>query len=209
MPMLPRPSRHRRQEGGITIMVALAMLVFITLVAVGLSRNSFREVVISGSARQASMARNAADSGIEWAVYWMTAANVPSAASNSPLQFNGPDGGLLNLLLQPTTQSGVYRNLDQSLYVPGAPPAVPADLTLAGTGAGVTSGFTVATMQMGKLPMVNTNQNPGGNQYNPGSGGYSPNAPNLWAIRSDGQVTYAGAATFMQSREAWISTPIP
>jgi hypothetical protein len=41
-PMLrPRCS----QSGGITILVALMLLVFLTIVAVGMSRNSFREVV--------------------------------------------------------------------------------------------------------------------------------------------------------------------
>lgn len=193
----PSPSSNRRSESGaIAILVAIMLLVFITLVAVGMSRNAVREAILSGTAREGAMSDNVADSGLEWALYWMTQNNEPSAASTSAQQLAGPQTGLLTYLLANNQASGQYYNLDQTLYSSTASNTPPADLTVSGTPAGVTSGFHIAVMRMGQLQ---------GGDSSVGAYGSAP-GPNLWAIRSDGHVT-TGPVTFVHSKEAWVTTP--
>ena len=54
----PTAKGSSSQRGGITIIVTLMLLVLLTISAVAMSRNAFREVVISGTTRQGSMVRN-------------------------------------------------------------------------------------------------------------------------------------------------------
>lgn len=201
---------HPRQSeaGGITIVVALMLLVLLTVAAVAMSRNSLREIVTSGFTRQGAMARNVADSGIEWGVYWIDLENSATAGSTALKMANLSDG-----LLQDTTLSGRARDVTTfvpgtsnptDVYSPGA--ALQADLTLP-TPAGVTEGFTLGMTNMGKLPITMMSQGGGTNAFTPAAGTNNKNAPDLWAIRSDAQVIQGGM-TFIHAREAWISTPV-
>ena len=202
------PTRTRPAEtGGVTILVALMMLVFITITALGLSRNSFRQVVISGTARQGAMARNTADSGIEWSIYWMDYANSASAV-NSAANLNA----MKVALLQNNAISGTAYDIMSSattpvVYVPGANTAVtlPAVTTTGGTA--VTQAFTAGLTRMGKLPITDMSQGVGSGVFAPAQGGESLQAPDLWAIRTDAQVTVAGV-TFVHAKETWITTPV-
>lgn len=192
------------------ILVALMLLVFLTLVATGMSRNSFREILSSGTTRQGTMARNAADSGIEWAIYWLYAGNTPDASNASAQQLAGPNG-LVNALLTNPNLSGQYVNLyfgsatSPSMYTNPAGQSLQSDMST-GTAGGTTQGFTIALMRMGQLPVTGMSQGTSSGTFRPAMGGENQFAPDLWAVRSDGQVTYGGV-TFRQSREAWISTP--
>jgi hypothetical protein len=198
---LTRPRSHP-QAGGITIVVALLMLVLLTVVSLAMARNSLREVVIAGTAREGGLVRNAADSGIEWSVFWMDPANTSGAA--------GTALGLITLmttLLQDDSLSGVpYDPVTQAVYDTSSPPAAPSDLSFSGTSAGC----AVALTHMGKLPITDTGQTAGGG-YAPASGATSRAAPDLWALRSDAQYTVgtgSAASVFRSAREAWISTPV-
>jgi len=199
---------RRSEAGGITIVVALMLLVLLTVAAIAMSRNSLREIVTSGFTRQGAMARNVADSGIEWGVYWIDLDNSATAASTSLKMANLSDG-----LLKDTTLSGKARDVatfvpgvsnPNDVYSPGT--ALLADLTLP-TPAGVTAGFTLGMTNMGKLPITMMSQGAGSNSFTPASGSENKNAPDLWAIRSDAQVIQGGM-TFIHAREAWISTPV-
>jgi Tfp pilus assembly protein PilX len=203
-----RPS----EAGGITIVVALMLLVLLTIAAVAMSRNSLRDIVTSGFTRQGAMARNVADSGIEWGIYWIDLENSATAGATAPtalLLARLADG----LLDDQLSLSGRAR--DVASFVPGssAPTDVytpststpPADLTLP-TPAGVTAGFTLGLTRMGKLPITDTSQGSGSNTYTPAAGTENKNAPDLWAIRGDAQVNQGGM-TFVHAREAWVSTP--
>ena len=202
-----RDLRHS-EAGGITIVVALMLLVLLTVAAVAMSRNSLREIVTSGFTRQGAMARNVADSGIEWGVYWIDLDNSTTAGTTALKMANLSDG-----LLKDTTLSGKAR--DVATFVPGtsnpldtySPGAsLQADLTLP-TPAGVTEGFTLGMTNMGKLPITMMSQGAGTNAFTPAAGSDNKNAPDLWAIRSDAQVIQGGM-TFIHAREAWISTPV-
>jgi len=205
-----RSASFQPQTGGITILVALALLVLLTIAAVGMSRNSFREVVISGTSRQGAMVRNSADAGIEWSVYWLDLANAPSATlTGAQLQT------MKSWLLLNDTKSGQAWDVIKgptNLYT--TPPAVntlPADQIFS-TVANNSQGFSIAMTRMGKLPITDMSQGTVQGTFSPAQGGISKQAPDLWAVRSDGQLKVGTdpllAPTFLHSKEAWISTPV-
>ena len=209
------------QAGAITIIAALMLLALLTAVAFGMSKNALREVAISGTSRQGSMAQNTADSGIEWAVFWLVDANASGATSTSTAI------GLRNLkskLASDSTLAGRSYNplfdltgtsytSTQGLYNPErllTPDYLPSDLTIASV-SGTTQAFTVGLTRMGKLPIANMSQGTGPASFSPAQGNESLQAPDLWALRSDGQITVGSGAfstRFIHSKEAWISTPV-
>jgi hypothetical protein len=192
----PRPA----QAGGITILVALMMLVLLTISAVGMSRNSFREVVSSGLSRQGAMARDLADSGIEWSMYWIAPANLPNAPAGPALQLATE----MKTLLANNTMAGVaYDITTGNPYTPGG--ALSVGMEVPGP-AGVTEGFTLGLTRMGKLPLMGMSQGSGQGAYTPAAGTTMVQAPDLWAVRSDAQVQQGGV-TFVHAKEGWVSTP--
>ncbi|GLH73999.1 hypothetical protein GETHLI_25010 [Geothrix limicola] len=188
------------QAGGVTIIVALMLLVLLTVAAVAMSRNSLREIVTSGFTRQGAMARNVADSGIEWSVYWITSNNSAVATGTA-----AKVGAEQLALLRDDTLAGRAKNImDGSDYVPGG--TLNTVMSLPGP-TGVTQGFTIGLTRMGKLPIVDMSQGAGTGAFTPASGGPQLLAPDLWAVRSDAQVQQGGM-TFIHAKEAWVSTAV-
>jgi Tfp pilus assembly protein PilX len=193
------------QAGGITIIVTLMLLVLITVAAMGMSKNALRELAISGTSRQGSMARNVADSGIEWSVYWLDLTNTTSAS--------GTALGLKNLKIKlgadPTLAGRAYDPTTQGLYNTSILSNPPIDTTI-GSLSGTTQGFTVGLTRMGKLPITDMSQGVGQGTYAPAQGAVALQAPDLWALRSDSQITTGTtpfSTTFFHAKEAWVSTP--
>lgn len=193
------------EAGGITIIVALMLLVLLTVAALAMSRNSLREIVTSGFSRQGAMARNIADSGIEWSIHWIDLENG-KVATGSALQLTS----LKAALLADDTLAGVAKDINSTNftapvnYTPGG--TLQADLMLTGA-TGVTQGYTLGLTRMGKLPITYMSQGAGTGAFTPASGGPLKQAPDLWALRSDAQVLQ-GPATFIHAKEVWISTPV-
>ena len=198
----PQPvAPHRQETGAITIMVALMLLVLLTISAIGMSRNSFKEVVASGFMRQGAMARSVADSGAEWTIHWLEVDNSTKASGVSPLALVN----LKTLLLADPTKAGVAKDLiSQNDYTPGG--TLLAGQTLPSP-AGFTEGFTIGLTQMGKLPISDMSQGVGPGAFAPATGAVLLAAPDLWAVRCDAQVKQ-GAVTFIHAKEVWISTPV-
>ena len=199
--LTPEPGPRRGEQGGITTLVALSLLVLLTIAAVGMSRNSFQEVIISASTRQGSMARNVADSGIEFGILWMQPSTQLAASGGSSA---GALQGLASYLLQGELY-GIAYNLNQSLYTGTSTATPPADLQVP---AGSGNGFNLSLTAMGKMPMINQSQTVGSPStgYTPAAGNLALTAPDIWALRSDGLVSIGGL-TFLNSKEAWISSP--
>lgn len=210
---MPRTSRSpfHSQAGGITILVALMLLVLLTVAAVGMSRNAFRETVISGTVRQGALSRNVGDSGIEWSIFWLYPNNstTPSVTAQA----------LKNLQLQllvSDNQSGIpYDPTTLAPYNTTSPPPYPADLALPtqinASGQPTTMGYSVALTRMGKLPVMDSSQSADSSGLKTVIGGSPRMAPDLWAVRSDARVTVGTgllAPTFVHAKEAWVSTPV-
>lgn len=197
------------ETGGITILVSLMLLVLLTVAAVGMSRNSFREVVISGTSRQGSMSRNLADSGIEWSYFWVT--NTGGATAGTPLMFKTLKTTLLrddSLAGRAWSPRAIPTSPTSAEYSPSSA-TLETDCSLPlPPGTSVTSqGFTIGLTRMGKLPLVDSSQGVNTGDFRPASGEVNKQAPNLWAVRSDAQVNY-GSTTFIHAKEAWISEPV-
>ena len=201
--MVQQPDPHSSQTGGITIMVALMMLVLLTLAAVGMSRNAFREIVSSGFSRQSAMTREVADSGLEWCTYWISLANSGSATGAALLLNNE----MTTLLVTPSL-AGVAKDITTGgNYSPGG--TLQANMSVPGP-SGITQGFTIGLTAMGQPAIEGMSQGIGQGAYAPASAnttGSGSSAPYLWAIRSDAQVIQ-GNVTFTHGREAWVSTPV-
>ena len=76
--MAMHPStRHRRpsEQGGITIVVALVLIVLMSLAAFSMSRNSIRQLASSGSILQGGKANEASEAGLDWYIVWGGAEN--------------------------------------------------------------------------------------------------------------------------------------
>ncbi|MCE1228855.1 MAG: hypothetical protein LWX11_05140 [Firmicutes bacterium] len=202
---MKRTPTFHPQTGGITILVCLMLLVLLTVAAFGMSRNSLREVIIAGTSRQGSMARNVADSGIEWSLYWLNIDNQVGAADPEGLQFLTL---YKRVLADPTKKGQSWDAVTQSAYTPGSNTL--ATLNNPASLSGTSQTFSVGLTHMGSIdkPLVSQTSAPGG--YSPAAGGATASAPimpNVLAIRSDSQVTVAGV-TFTHGKEAWITTPI-
>jgi hypothetical protein len=204
MPNPVPPAPRRAEAGAITMMVALMLLILLTLAAVGMSRNSFREVVSSGFQRQGAMSSNVADSGLEWSVYWLDLDNSPSATS-------GLQSQLVNLkkaLLADNSLAGVSKAVSDpsgaTNYGFGASGV--SDMVLPSP-SGVTEGYSLGLTRMGKLPITDISQGNGPGQFAPASGEAILQAPDLWSIRADAQVKQ-GSVTFVHGVEAWFTTPV-
>lgn len=77
------PASRASERGGVTIIVALILIVLMGLAAFGMSRNALRELASSGSVIQGSKASGAADAGLDWFVTWSHPFNVDAALQNS------------------------------------------------------------------------------------------------------------------------------
>jgi Tfp pilus assembly protein PilX len=69
------------ETGGITILVALLLLTAATMAALGVSRTSLRETLITGSESTARKSYEIADSGLDYAITWV--GNTQGATSTN------------------------------------------------------------------------------------------------------------------------------
>ncbi|MCL1893299.1 MAG: hypothetical protein FWG02_03535 [Holophagaceae bacterium] len=203
------------QAGGTTILVVLCLLVLLTVAALSMSKNSFREIQTGGFLRQGAMTKNVSDSGIEWTIYWIDLQLIGTSSSTEP------GHQLINLatdLLADSAKSGRAYALSGADYKVGKEPwesSQRLDSTSTFTGfdgnneMGFEMGFNIGLTRMGKLPVANMSQGAGAGSYTPAAGGSNLQAPDLWAIRSDALVRpETSAITFTHGREAWVSTPV-
>jgi hypothetical protein len=199
------------QLGGTTILVVLTLLVLLTVAGLSMSKNSLKEIQATAFVKQGAMARQVADSGIEWAFYWIDLSDTSGSAElhaklialkNGLARDNSLSGTMWSLNSNPGSNSySEYkqgsRGPDQILTPPGSVEESGPDYALS---------YTIGLTRMGKLPVANMSQ---GGAYNPASGGANLQAPDLWAIRSDARVKPAnGGSAFTQAREMWVSTPV-
>jgi len=68
------------EEGGITILLVLILLSIMTVSAFGISRNTLREIALTGNEATGRKAAEAADSGIDYTIVWSNPDANKSAA---------------------------------------------------------------------------------------------------------------------------------
>ena len=139
----PRTPRHPSQAGGVTILVSLLLLVLLTTAAVAMARNSLREIATSGFGRQGAMARNVADSGLEWSILWLDPDNgATTTTGSSAAKLTALKAALAAdpNLAGKAWAVGSGSPTSPTAYSPGG--TVASDLTLA-SASGVTQGFTL------------------------------------------------------------------
>jgi Tfp pilus assembly protein PilX len=187
MPNPIHPAGRGHEQGGITIVVTLMLLVLLTITALGLSRNTFRQAVAAGTVRQANMVQNLADAGLEYSIFW-----VGPDPGNRPT----PTGGALLL-----NNTRVTAKTDGSQGLP-QPTVSHADMTLY-SDANTTQRFDVTVTYMGTVI-------PDNNQVlTQRSSTTAPTATDLdlWGVMANGYLTYAGGVTFVHRRESWFTAP--
>jgi Tfp pilus assembly protein PilX len=182
------------QTGGITILVALMLLVLLTISAVAMSRNSLREVIISGTVRQGAEARNVADNGLEWSCYWLTPDTTGITKAT-------PDAAATALLTPVKLLSGVLEmsGVSQPVSATGIMTRSESD--------GASRSYSLSVIRMGKL----TPEQTGTTSITTGSfeRGLPPEVlPDIWSVRSTGKLDYGlTGVTFQHIREAWVVAP--
>jgi len=176
-------ARRTDQLGGITILVCFMLLVLLTVAAIGMSRNSLREIIIVGVERQGVEVRNLADNGLDWSIGWIDQTNRPA---------RNPDAGAqalianLDALSAPELQ-GQVRSL-----------SAVTDSAMVSTKDGVTRKYDLDLIQMGQLEMPMVSQTPGVAVQN----------PVMWSLRTRAVLDY-GTLAFNHSRESWVLAPPP
>lgn len=185
----PRRAIWEGQEtGGVTIMVALFLLVLLTISAMAMSKNSLREVIISGTTRQGAEVRTIADTGIEWSMAWMTPSPRPAPAA-------GTDAEALKALVGPLARDPLRQGLAQAFTRPTG-----GEMTI--SGSGTIKEFDLAITAMGQIELMGTQRNV---QATPDA--FNPATLQLWSIRSNASSDFGGGQVFTHSREAWFTLP--
>jgi hypothetical protein len=158
-----------------------------------------------------------ADSGIEWALYWIDLSDSSGSdeshaklinLKNALARENSLSGRMWSLANIPSTSSDKEYRPGGEIIAGGSKVPSPSENPDfdANTEPDFNLGFTIGLTRMGKLPVPNMSQ---GGAYTPAAGGANLQAPDLWAIRSDAQVKPKGSSiTFTQAREMWVSTPV-
>lgn len=76
-------SFRRTQQGGVTILTVLGLLVLLTVLSFSLGKNSLRELTTTGTVWQAAKASEAAEAGLDWFLLWVNKDNWASATASS------------------------------------------------------------------------------------------------------------------------------
>lgn len=76
-------TRHPHPEqGGVTILTVLGLLVLATVLGFGLARGTIRELAITGNVWQGAKASEASEAGLDWFLIWTNKQNWTAATSN-------------------------------------------------------------------------------------------------------------------------------
>jgi hypothetical protein len=142
---------------------------------------------------------------LDWSIYWITEGNSTSATGDASNLVQ-----LKQTLLAQPALAGVAKNVNDPTgatnYYPGG--TLTSGMTSPTTAAptGVAEGYTLGLTAMGKIDITGMSSGAGPGAYSAAMG-QSVMALNLFAIRSDAQVTQ-NQVTFTHGKEAWVATPI-
>lgn len=187
-----RPTQTREQ-GGVTIVVALMLLVLLMVSALSMSRNSLREIFLTGGMRQATDVMNQADSGLEWALYWLgPATERPAPGGNQP-------GAAAFVAAWTEQQADLTKQGAWTAIMASTPTSPYTDLKTVETA--VTKSTDIEVMYMGKVARDPSSQNLPTQVT-------AQLAPDVYAIRSTATAAYTNGPTYRHRREVWTTAAI-
>ena len=188
---------HHPESGGLTILMALVMLVVVTVAAFGLSRSSLREVLITGNESTGRKAFEMADSGLDYVISWgspyATTAATPTAAALQTKM-----GSLLDAIDLPGVAQTGFIDSSGTLRYKMLASTVGGDMTPSPSAylqkSAVTPAFDLEVRYLGQVPLQNT-----------GSGGFIKSNRSFWLVHSTGRANIGTTGqSFISQREALV-----
>lgn len=187
-----------RQQGGLTILMALVLVAVMGAATFSLSRNAIRELSMAGTVIQGEKAGASADAGLDWVIIW-----GQGGVSQTAFDAATPAGRETSLL------AGMKSILSSSTgYTP---------LNLAGSGqttmslnqTNTTQDFDIEVRFLGNLPPSRTG---GGSSDNSGAAGgtkvSSSSGDYFWRVLSTGRATPKDGQTYQAQREMTATLPV-
>ncbi len=201
MPRSFRPPRNG-QEGGITILVALILVSVTAIAAFGLSREAFRDAMITGNDSTGRKAYEMADSGVDYVISWSGDPTGSTAGSATATTLMSNLASLTNAAdLESAQQSGVNIDASGSVAFTMAATSMGGDMTPATTGylqsSQVKPAWDLEMRWLGTNPLADTSQGMGvqGNR-------------SWWLIKTTGRANVGTTGlSFISKREALIDVP--
>jgi hypothetical protein len=194
-----QPSFRARQQGGLTILMALVLLAVMGAATFSLSRNALREISMAGTLMQGNKAAAGADAGLDWVIIW-----GQGGVDEASYKLANPTSQELTLLAK------IKSTLSTT---PGDPVLFTANLdptmTLNQGGSATTrQDFDLEMRFLGALPASQTG---GGSSDNSGAAGGtkvgSTSGDYLWRFVSTGHATPQNAQTYQAKRELIATLP--
>ena len=207
LPVPALPSRHSEQ-GGITILTTLGLLVLLTVLAFSLGKNSLRELTNTGTVWQAAKASEASEAGLDWFILWSNRANTGSATSASRetlvAAFNALNTGTTwsNSTINPYLLSSA-NPWDRAASLTSTPATTGSDMVFANSGTGnlqsgaVVQSFDLMFRYLGN-PLVNTISSGLGSPAGPGTG--TGRQAVIYQLQSTGKASIPTGGSFMNYR---------
>ena len=214
---LPSDTSRERQRGGVAILVALVLTLVMGAAALGLARNSLRELGITGTLVQGTKADKAADAGLDWFLTWSHPDNVKTNAGTTATAQGVLAATLVGLKTQDfaafsypadVTVDSATRPWDRAATITSpVSDAATNDMVFDTTGAQVKQARSGGNAVVQKFDLVirYLGAHGGGGVGDP-SGGTDPRAAGttdlLWQITSRGSANIPSAGlAFTQNRE--------
>jgi hypothetical protein len=201
MPTPTLSSSQTKQQGGLTIVMALVLVAVMGAASFSLSRNAIRELSMAGTVVQGGKAGASADAGLDWVIIW-----AQGGVNQSDYTAAGPASGQLTLLqnmkdtLASTTgyPATIISGVGDSAMKINSSTSAPSD-----------QDFDIETRYLGTLPPSRTG---GGSSDNSGaSGGTKVSGSSgdyLWRMVATGRATPKGSSlTYTAQRELVATLP--
>lgn len=195
----PRLATFRaRQEGGLTIIMALVLVAVMGAATFSLSRNAIRELSMAGTVIQGEKAGASADAGLDWVIIW-------GQGGVSQAAFNGATPGTAQKNLLDGIKSILSSSTGYSPLILNGSGQTAMSLNQTNT----TQDFDIEVRFLGNLPPSRTG---GGSSDNSGASGgtkvSSSSGDYFWRVLSTGRATPKDGQTYQAQREMTATLPV-
>ncbi len=191
---LPIRQVRAQEHGGITIMVALMLLVLLTVTAMSMSKNSLREIMVTGTMRQAVEVKSQADTGLDWSLYWI------ASGTGVPAPTTGQPGATRFVLLRDKLQEFKDKDYQKGRWY-FVDTTAQKYQDLYNSYISIERWNDLDVMYMGKIDMDPTAQNQEARIV-------TQIQPDIFCVRARATAKFPNGLTFKHTREVWTTIPI-